>query len=552
MEEEKKEKLSEEEVNQVLNAFNFLEFSQSYMNTVYNGANAFVTPQLVNQQMQNLNMNPQEVTVDGIIQALKNPKASEQIIREYSIALELNNMYYKRLLRYLSDMPCFNITFDCVNAEKDNEFDSKAYKKDLQVVDDFLNRFNCREEFQLVLRQILRQGVFYCVFRDDGIKYTLQELPAQYCQITGRHPYGVLFDFNMYYFMGQSGIDINMFPKVFRKMYRDVYRQNNNEYRVDSRVDKRHSSYVYWHQCSPADGFWCFKTSPELATLIPYFSPLFPDIALQPTVRALQEDKYFIQASKMLVGILGFNKETKSGQVANQVNITPEVLGKFLGVARQGLNKQIGLTALPVDKIEQVEFDTDNTNLETEQTTTIAKQSISSSSALFHQDKLSVHESKLAVAVDSNIVKAMYPMFANFIEYYVNRLTTKYKFKFEFHDVDLPDDKDFRKSTVKEMAQVGIVDFQDVARVFDINVFQLKRRLQNSKAMGFDKLVTDLLIPQLHFAPEDTMTGGIGSSSTGSSTTLHTGKVGRPRKENSDNENTVASYERDSNGLKEL
>ena len=118
-----------------------------------------------------------------------------------------------------------------------------------------------------------------------------------------------------------------------------------------------------------------------------------------------------------------------------------------------------------------------------------------------------MHESKLAAAVDANIVKSMYPMFANFIEFFINRRTNKYKFKFEFHDVDIPDDKEYRKATVKEFAQIGIVDFQDVARVFDMNAFQLKRRLQMSKSMGIDKEITDLLIPNLQDETEEIFMG---------------------------------------------
>lgn len=546
------ERLTEQEVNNVLNAFDFLSFSNGYKNGSYYGYNlntqGYFTPDLINQQMQNINMNPVETTVENIINALKNPKTSESILREYSMALELQNMYYKRLLHYLSDMPCFNITFDCINIEKDSEYTSKTFKNDLKVIDDFLNRFDAKEEFKTVVRQILRQGVFYCVFRDDGVKYSLQELPSKYCKITGRHAYGILYDFDMQYFISQAGVDINMFPNVFKRMLRSVYRQYEKDYDPAQPVDKRHSSFIYWRQCNPADGFWAFKTNPELATLLPYFAPLFPEIALMPTIRQLQEDKYFIAASKMLVGILGFNKETKSGQVANQINITPEVLGKFLGVARQGLSRQIGLTALPVDKVEKIEFDTDQQNLETAQTETIAKQSVAESSVLFHQDKLSVHESKLAAAVDANIVKTLYPMFANFIEYFINRRTSHYKFKFEFHDVDIPDDKEARKAQVKDNAQLGIVDFQDVARACDMNIFQLKRRLHLSKSMGFDKEISDLLIPNLHFGQQKAV-GGNGGSSTNIATG---GKVGRPSKPNSDNENTIASYERSSNELKEL
>ena len=100
-------------------------------------------------------------------------------------------------------------------------------------------------------------------------------------------------------------------------MYRDVFEQTSQDYDPAKKVDKRNSTFVYWHQCSPMDGFWMWKISPELVTITPYFSPMFPNISYSKIVRGLQNDKYFIQASKLLVGIIGFNKDAKSGQVAN-------------------------------------------------------------------------------------------------------------------------------------------------------------------------------------------------------------------------------------------
>lgn len=264
-----------------------------------------------------MNMNPVEITVQQLEQALANPKDSEEILRNYATFAENNNMYYKRLARYFPDMAAFHPTFDCINIEKSSDYNSRQFKNDLKVVDNFLSKFNCKEEFQKVFRQLIRQGVFYSVLRKSDDKYTLQELPPRYCQITGRHSYGLLFDFNMQWFIGNYGVDINMYPKIFKKMYRDVFEQPSQNYDPSKKVDKRNSTFVYWHQCSPMDGFWMWKISPELVTITPYFSPMFPNISYSKIVRGLQNDKYFIQASKLLVGIIGFNKDAKSGQVAN-------------------------------------------------------------------------------------------------------------------------------------------------------------------------------------------------------------------------------------------
>lgn len=541
------ESLSEKEVNQVLNAFDFLTFSNSYRNTYLGSPWGYFTPDTVNRQMQNINMNPVQANIDEIEKALNSPKDSEEILREYAQSFENNNMYYKRLARYFPDMASFHMNFDCINIEKDSEYNSKEFKDDLKILDEFSSKFNYKEEFQMVLRQLIRQGVYYGILRTDESKYCLQELPPDYCKITGRQPYGLLFDFNMYWFIGNYGVDINMYPKVFKKMYRDVFNRTSTLYKPSGKVDKRNSTFVYWHQCSPSDGFWCFKVSPELATILPYFSPMFPNLSFSKIARNLQHDKYFIEASKLLVGIIGFNKDTKSGQVANQINITPDLLGKFLGVARQGLNKQIGLVALPMDSIETVDFDVDSNNIEEDYLSNNAAQSVASYQSLYATEKLNSHQSKLASAIDMNFVNAMYDMFSNFVEYYVNSMTKKYKFRIKFSDMYIPDDQQRITSMFKDYSALGFVDIQMAARAADMNPFEFSRHMKISKAMGIDDLT--IVLNQAANGTTGT-TKGANNPSVSTNINKTPGKRGRPSEPNSDNDSTEASWDRGSNDLK--
>ena len=62
-----------------------------------------------------------------------------------------------------------------------------------------------------------------------------------------------------------------------------------------------------------------------------------------------------------------------------------------------------------------------------------------------------------------------------------------------------------------------------------------------------DKEISDLLIPNLHFGQQK-----LGGNTGSPASSINNGKVGRPSKPNSDNENTIASYERSSNEIKEL
>lgn len=544
------ETLSEKQVNDVLNAYDyFMNFSDSYNRSYYSGGADYNTPDTINRRLKDINLTQVDTTVADIEKALKNAKDSEEILSNYAQTLEITNMSFKRLTQYLPNLAAFNLTFDPINVTKESELKSKEFKEDLAKVDEFCNKFDYRTEFATAMRQCFRQGAMFSVLRDEGDKYTLQELPKQFCKITGRFDYGYLYDFDMTWFLNMDGVDIDMYPTIFKRMLNRIQKSHNKPYDPARRLQSRNTGFNYWQQTSPENGFWCFKLDPELATILPYYSGILGNASFQPVVRGLQQDKYFIDASKILVGILGFNKEQKSGQVANSINMTPEMIGKFLGVARKGLNSQIGLAVLPTDDVKAVDFSVSNTNSDVDYASSVVKQSVASSEALFGTEKLNSHQSKLASQIDNNTIEALYPMFANFMEFFINRMTEKYKFKVRFHDENVPDQKAERKALFNDFSKIGFVDMQLAARCNDMNVFEYTRHLQISKNC-FD--VKGMVIPLNQYLTPPVQTR------TGTSTTtkppenpLTKGSVGRPPKPESDSESTEASWARGSNELKQ-
>jgi hypothetical protein len=73
---------------------------------------------------------------------------------------------------------------------------------------------------------MLRNDAYFGCFIDAGNHYVLQELPADYCKITGRWEGGFLFSFNMYWFL-QPGVDIDMYPPFFKKKYKELWEEPN-------------------------------------------------------------------------------------------------------------------------------------------------------------------------------------------------------------------------------------------------------------------------------------------------------------------------------------
>lgn len=374
-----------EEMLEELEVYSVIDFAKNMYNVF--------TPQLVNQRLQDITLNPTQATQDKIEKALQNPKNNEENLIGFSEFFELTDMLYKRTLLYLGNMLSFDITYTCTNAEF-KDYNTPAYKKDIAKVYEFLDKFNCKQEFKKVVRQLVRQEEFYCVFRNDSEKYTLQELPQKYCLNTGRSDYGMLFDFDMYWFM-QPGVSLDMYPNVFKKLYKKVFGANTKtEYNPAASIDRRNGSYVYYVQTSPDDGFWSWKFNPDIQSRVPFLSPLFSDLVIKPIIRELQTNTYIIEATKIMVGLIPLLENNKSGNIKDQLAVSPETAGKFLGLLKQGISSSIKLGAVPFQDIKVLDFKaSDKSMLENYTKTTMGMTGINTR-LLYSTDKMSAEETR--------------------------------------------------------------------------------------------------------------------------------------------------------------
>lgn len=478
----KKENNKEEILMSKEEVYDILKFAGS----LYSGA---YTPQLVNSRMQDVSLSPQIADADKVEKALQSPKQNESALLGYSEFFELTSMIYKRTMNYMSGMLSFDLTMSCINAEE-TDYKSSAYKKDQAIVYDFLDKFNIKKEFPLALRQMLRQEVFFSVLRDDGDKYTLQELPQDYCMITGRFDSGLLFDFNMYYFY-QVGVDINMFPTIFKKMYNKVFKNNENmgNYNPATTIGTRDSSWVLYHQVSPADGFWVFKFSPEIATRVPFLAPMFPDVVLQPIIRKLQTNSYIAAASKLLIGkVPMLSKDAKGSAVKDAVAISPALLGNFLALLKAGLGDAIKVGASPLEDMKGISFPNDSNYYQDYLKTTTATTGVNSR-LILTLDKNNAIESQLSVNVDEYLLTPLYQYFSEFLEYHINKRTKKFKFKFHLEGTNFFTNRKERMDTQLGLIPFGIINHQKIASAMGMLPQDFERQLAMSKASGFvDKL----------------------------------------------------------------
>ncbi len=348
---------------------------------------------------------------------------------------------------------------------------------------------------------MLREEVVFCSFRKDGdkpdSKWVMQQLPSDRCMITGRWERGMLFSFDYTFFL-QGGVDIDMFSDAFKIGFRNLFGEDGKiiNYIPSRNIDIRsENQYAYMRDCSPEDDFWCFKMQPAVAFRAPYFCGLFPDLALQPTIRNLQKSNYLADAVKLIMGEVGtLNKDVKSASLRDAFNLSPEMAAKFMQLVKSAINNSaVSIASAPLQNMKTFQFDGNNEMYESYMLNLLGISGINSNILFSSKQKANSIETLLSVDVDQHIVEHIYSMFENFLEYQVNKLTKKYKFKITLEGTNFYIDKERRLEKQMTLANMGIVNPQRIFAALGSNPFEFQTQMDEARANGWTDNLTPII-----------------------------------------------------------
>jgi hypothetical protein len=482
--------LSEEEVNYVLEFANSLNGYGIYGNAL--------TPFLLNQRLQDISLNPVAATESSLNSALQNPKNSELVLQAFSQDFEIQSSLYKRLLSYLGNMLAFDLTYECIDVKKYEDYSSKKYKDDLDILKKFIDNFDYKKEFQSVVMELLRNEAFFCCPRYDtgNNKLILQELPSspQYTMITGRWSHGLLFSLNMYWFL-LPGVDINLYPSFFKQKYNELWGDSKNgipKYQADLSPQSRgSSSWVYWQDIDVNVG-WTFKFNPTLVNRNPFFASLFLDLIQQPVMRLLQKNMNLAAASKMILGEVPTLKDT-AAKVRDMYTVSAKDLGNFMAVVKAAVGESVKTAAIPLSNTQAVEFTTDNSLYKTYLKNTAALSGVNTNLIFTNDQKMNTIETQLSLNSDEQMMMSLYPQFEDFMNYQINKLTKNYHFKIHFEGSEFYNNRQQRLDAQMGLIPQGIVLPQKIAASMGMNPFTFQRQLDEARASGFVDNLTPII-----------------------------------------------------------
>lgn len=495
---QEKEMLSEQELNSVM------QFAQG-LYTGFNGY-GFFTPFTQNQNLLSLNNNGAKPTYDKLLKALEASPYDYGTLSSYSEFMEIWDSIYAKTLRYYSGLLAFDLSYTCKNIKDPSEYQSKEYQDDVKRVNKFLDNFDYKLEFDKIVKQLLRTETCYVWFRDtheeiatpidiedDGKikrneKFSLQIMPQKECMLTGYFNCSqLLYDFNINYFLN-STVDINLFAPTLKKKFKKAFDENGN-YIPSAQLNARDGSFAYWVQCSPNEGAYAFKFDLSNFRQVPPLITLIKSCLNNDTIEELQKNKDLISAYLIMAGEIETMKTDKSGNKANQFSIAPKDLGALMNLVTQGLkSSNVLASAFPLVNIKGWQYTDSNPSMANNQYTTASAQGASASSLIYTTSKMAQFEMENAIYADYCFMKPLYEQFNQFLNFYVNKKTVKYKFEFNFDGLDRQWDREKRQTALRNYADKGVVlDSTMWASAFGMKPQAFQRSLEcahNDKFLG--------------------------------------------------------------------
>ena len=465
----KKDALTTQELDSVLN------FSNALYNSNFNFGFGFATPFTQNQNLLRLNNNPAKPTMDKLIKALESVPYDYGSLASYSEFMEIWDAIYAKTLRYYEGLLAFDLSYTCKNIKNPSDYKSKEYLDDVKRVHKFLDNFDYKLEFRKVLKELLRRETCFTWFRDTheintpielsdeetkikrNEKFSLQIMPQKYCLLTGYFNCSqLLYDFNVNYFLNAT-VDINLFSPALKKKFKEAFDSKEEEYIPSSQLYDRNGEFATWVQTSPNEGAYAFKFDIGNFRQVPPFIGLLKNCIPDDEIEQMQIDKDLISAYLLLAGEIETITTEKSGNKADQFAINPKTMGQFMNLVNSGLKNHIKPLALPLKNIKGWQYEDKNTNMANTYNANTAAKGASATTLIYTSDKMTQFELENAIYTDYMIMKPLYEQFSQFLNFYINKKTVKYKFEFSFDGLDRQWDREKRQSALRNYADKGIV-----------------------------------------------------------------------------------------------
>lgn len=444
--------------------WNVLDFMAGVYGDLKGFNNIPYDARMENSNLIDLNNNPKIPTTETLRKAIVNYKDNAELLQDFSEFMKAWDTLYAKIIDVKLSMLNFDISWyvDRYMIKDPKELSSLAFQEDYRRVCKFMSKFKAKQEFRKVAENTLITDTYFCwlrdsygAFNDDDLvldeeqkikksqNFALQMMPQSECKITGSsvYPNTFLWDFNVDYFEN-AWVNVDNYDPSLKQAYESILGNKQIRSFVNNtgdlnRVSQSYDGYV---RTKINSGAYCFKYDTSNFNAVPPYAKLMREAFSNDELTRLQRSKDVLSANALILGEMKTKKDDKIGNEKNSFIIDPKQVGTLLKIARNMINNaNIKQIALPLEETRLYQFNDMNPKMVDSRLSSVAGQSISTGSMVYTDEKMGQFELQNSLTLDyHSIADRLYPQFENFLEFFVNKKTKKYKFKFSVTGSALP------------------------------------------------------------------------------------------------------------------
>lgn len=200
-----------------------------------------------------------------------------------------------------------------------------------------------------------------------------------------------------------------------------------------------------------------------------------------------------ISAWYLLAGEIGLLKDTKTSRSDNFA-IKPSTMGHFMSIINTGIKGNVKPILLPAENIRGYGFQESNPAMVKNQLTTASGQGASASELIYHDNNLSQFAMQNAIYTDYSFMKQVYGQFSQFLNFFINKKTKKYKFNFVLDGLERDWYRESQVSNMMKLSDKGLtLPPQYFASAMGYNVQDFSRALEEAHYGGMVDNLTILM-----------------------------------------------------------
>lgn len=274
---------------------------------------------------------------------LQNPQKFEKQLRQLSNYLYNVSSQYRQIIRHFATLPTYDYTLNIVEMPAKVNVDkiTKSYQKTAQYVD----KLNLTHEMSKVLKVAFKEDVYYGYEHESKDSYFIQQMDADYCQISSIEDGVLNYAFDFTYFDVYPD-QLALYPEEFKVKY-ELYKlnkQNNRWLELDSNKTM------------------CIKVNEDiLAYALPPFNTVFESIFDLDEYKKIKKAKAKMDNFLLLTQKIPMDDKSQDVDV---FKISLETAMMFHSQLSESLGEGIGLATSPMEieaiKLEKSKSDNDS------------------------------------------------------------------------------------------------------------------------------------------------------------------------------------------------